>query len=224
MTADPALNLVDKTIPEPLPKNKYFVVSVRSVYHRNHNILPFSIRKKLNLVSKDYYNEINIFKDDIASIVEDTIERYGYRAHFLNTYTGKEMSAEDDIFTNSIISKISLNNREKISIINPEYTPAQIKRHLKNAEFILSVPLHPLILGASEGVPVMSLAYASKNRCFMEQMHLERFIYNVEKIGDRINKNLIKNDINEVVLNRDRWNEKIINRAKYLKNNENFSK
>ena len=57
----------------------------------------------------------------------------------------------------------------------------------------------------------------------MEQMHLERFIYNVEKIGDRINKNLIKNDINEVVLNRDRWNEKIINRAKYLKNNENLN-
>ena len=217
LTADPALNLSVDHTDEILNNDKFFVISARSIYHRNHNILPFAIRKKLHLVPKVYYSEIKRFQKDIAMLVEQTIEKYGYNVYFLNTYTGKQMSAGDDGFTKTIIAKIDSKYASKIHVINPEYTPSQIKNHLKDAQFILSVPLHPLILGGAEGVPVLSLAYASKNRCFMEQIEMERFIYKVEVLGDRIDKRQINKDIDDIIFNRNKWSKELVEKVSYLK-------
>lgn len=77
LTADPALNLTaDRTQIEE-KKTPYCVISVRSVYHRNHNILPFSLRKRLGLLPKHYFQAIDIFKTDIAKIVDYIIDKYG---------------------------------------------------------------------------------------------------------------------------------------------------
>ncbi len=201
ITADPALNLISKPSLEVNMDKPYFVMSIRSVYHRNGNLLPFSIRKKLGLVSKTYNLEIDKFKNDIAYLAENLIDKYNFRLKFLNTYTGKQMSASDDKFTADIISRISSKYQSKIDIVSAENTPSETKYILGKAQFIISVPLHPLILGASENVPVFSLAYASKNKCFMKQIGRDENIYSVEKIGERLDIEKIIFDINEVMSN-----------------------
>lgn len=217
LTADPALNLKPRKA-EDLPEKPYVVVSARSVYHREHNILPFSIRKKLGLVPEEYYKEIERFKTDLAFIADQTAEKYNYNICFLNTYTGKQMSAQDDSFTNDIINKMK--NKDSVSVIPADLTPSQIKYALGNAELILSVPLHPLILGSSENVPVLSIAYASKNKCFMKQICHPEHIYSVETIGERLDTEQILNDINSVVLNENNYLEELKNRMALLKKRE----
>lgn len=199
ITADPALNLISKSKPEINMDKPFFVISVRSVYHRNGNLLPFSIRKKFGLVSKSYGLEINKFKSDIAHLAVNLMDKYNLRLKFLNTYTGKQMSASDDAFTADIISRIPSQYQSKIDIINAENTPSETKYVLGRAQFIISVPLHPLILGASEGVPVFGLAYASKNKCFMKQIGRDKNIYSVEKIGERLNVEKIISDISIIM-------------------------
>ena len=199
ITADPALNLIPKSIFEMNMDKPYFVISVRSVYHRNGNLLPFSIRKKLGLVPKSYGMEINKFKSDIARLAVNLIDKYNFRLKFLNTYTGKQMSASDDAFTADIISRIPSQYQSKVDIINAENTPSETKYVLGRAQFVISVPLHPLILGASEGVPVFGIAYASKNKCFMKQIGQDKNIYPVEKIGERLNVEKIISDISLVM-------------------------
>lgn len=185
LTADPALNL-KKSQCADFYDRPYAVMSVRSVYHRTRNLLPFSIRKKLGLVPAEYYKEIEIFKQSMAGIASEIIDKYGWNIVFLNTYTGKSMSANDDKFSMDVINKIPQKYREKVSVIGRNFFPRQIKAILGKAELILSVPLHPLILGASEGVPLISFAYASKSSCFMEDIGMKQYTHRVVKIGERV--------------------------------------
>lgn len=219
LTADPALNLSARTVEQENGKN-YFVVSVRSVYHRNHNILPFAIRKRLGLVPKEYYIAIEEFKAQIAKIVDTLIESHAFHVKFLNTYIGSQMSASDDVFTSTVIQKISPEHQSYVDVIDTNYTPAQTKFVLSKAEFIITVPLHPLILGASENVPVFSLAYASKNRCFMSQISHPEHIYPIEKISDKIDVNKILSDIENVIQNKQQYVEQLDKTIVSLKKRE----
>ena len=218
VTADPAINLIPDS--SPVNSSPYFVISARSVYHRNFNLLPFSLRKKLKLVPSAYYKEIEQFKTDLASIAQTLSEKTGYNIKFLNTYTGKSMSANDDSFTNSIIKKISHKYQAKVSVIENCQKPCQVKNELKNAEFVLTVPLHPLILGASENTPVFCISYASKNESFMKQVGLSDYIYPVEKIGQRLNKNIIISDVLNVIENKDKYKTDLKMKFTILKNTE----
>lgn len=210
LTADPALNLKVKELSEINLEKPYFVMSIRSVYHRNGNLLPFSIRKRLGLVPKSYYKEIDNFKNDVAYLSERLMDKYGYRVKFLNTYTGRQMSASDDKFTADIISRISRKYKSNVDIIAFNNTPSENKCVLGHAQFIVSVPLHPLILGASENVPVFSLAYASKNKSFMRQIDRAENIYSVEKIGERLNVQIILSDIDKVMCNVENYKRRLL--------------
>jgi len=222
ITADPALNLCADAVCQEKEKD-YFVISVRSVYHRNHNILPFSMRQKLKLVSADYYEAIDQFKNEIAKMTDGLINKYGYEAKFLNTYIGAQMSASDDKFTTDVITRISDENRRNVSVIDVSYTPSQNKSVLGKAQFIVTVPLHPLILGASENVPVFSLAYASKNKCFMEQIKHPEHIYKVEQIEDKIDINKIMEDIDVVILNKKDYLSELKDVVDYNKQKEQLN-
>lgn len=214
LTADPALNLQKKKSKVNMDKD-YFVISVRSVYHRNHNILPFSIRKRLGIVPSEYYDAIKEFKKEIAKLADNISKKYDYDIKFLNTYVGPKMSASDDKFTLDVADKMK--EKKRVEIININNTPSQNKFVLAGAQLIISVPLHPLILGASENVPVFSLAYASKNRSFMNQIKHPEHIYKVEKIEDRIDVKQILTDIDNVMTNKSQYKKDLMDIVSYNK-------
>lgn len=212
LTADPALNLNSiKSSYEKgdYEKEKYFVISARSVFHRNHNILPFSMRKKLGLIPKEYVAKIDEFKSDLANLADSIVDDYNINVKFLNTYTGKSMSAGDDLFTNDIVSRMK--NKDRVSIIDPKNTPSMIKDVLGKSMFVVTVPLHPLILSASENVPIFAMAYSSKSKSFMNQMNLSKYIYPLESYSDRLPFETIKSDISEVINNKDVYLETLKN-------------
>lgn len=142
---------------------------------------------------------------------------------FLNTYVGEKMSASDNLFTVDVINRTSQKSRDYIEIIDIKNTPRENKAVLRDAEFILTVPLHPLILGASEGVPVLSLAYASKNVCFMKQIKQDKYIYRVENLGDKIPMERVLNDIDFIVKNRAKCSKEIQQIVKPLKELERMN-
>lgn len=223
LTADPALNLQpQKAINAQLYEKDFFVVSVRSVYHRNHNILPFSIRKKMGLIPKEYYKEIDIFQQEVAEIIKLLAKEFQMPVYFLNTYVGKEMSASDDKFTSEVVNKISTNGEVKMHLIDMDNTPSQIKYILGKSKFVFTVPLHPLILAASQYVPVFSMSYASKNKSFMEQINQEKYVYPVEEIGQRLDKNIVYEDIKYVMSNIETYRTKLqtyVNENKQVERN-----
>lgn len=221
VTADPALNL--QATPCERPIYPYYVVSVRSVYHRTGGMLPFSIRRKFGLISRTYKEEIERFKDEIAKLVIQVSEEYGLNPVFLNTYTGKAMSARDDVFTQSVIDRLSPTVREKTSVVPSDLTPSQVKYVLSGATIILSVPLHAMILGASENVPVLGIAYASKNECFLRQIKSEKYVYLAEKLGQRLDCEKIIQDIDNILANRERMVDSLAVQIEKLKSREKMN-
>lgn len=219
-TADPALNLEAKETDADVSEKPYIVMSVRSVYHRTRSLLPFSIRKKLNLVPKVYYSEIDIFKDKMAEIADYMIDQYHCNVLFLNTYTGKSMSANDDAFSADVMSRISEKNQKAVKVIDGSLHPCQIKKVLGGAELIVSVPLHPLILGASEGVPSISLAYASKSMCFMKEAGMKKYIHHVVKLGQAVDEAQIMMQIDEIFKEKEAVRKKMNGRVDRLKKEE----
>lgn len=205
LTADPALNLKkQQKDTDEIFKGDYVVMSCRSVYHRVRSLLPFSVRKKLNLVPKEYYKEIEVFKNCMASIADYLICKYGMNVYFLNTYTGKSMSAMDDKFTLDIIGRMSCQDKDRIHTISSDLRPCEIKTVLSKAKMVVSVPLHPLILSAAEAVPSISFAYASKSWCFMEQVGLQNYINKVMYITDKVDLVRVQQQIDEIMNNYER--------------------
>lgn len=220
LTADPALNLNKRHGNINVASSPFVVMSVRSVYHRTRSVLPFSIRKKLKLIPKQYYVEIELFKKEIAKIASEIVKKYNLNIIFLNTYTGKSMSANDDLFSLDVISKIPHNIRHKVSIIDEVLFPSEIKQILADSKLIMSVPLHPLILGASENVPVISFAYASKSICFMNEIDMFEYIHEVVRIGDRLKTNKVMDQIEYIMSNYENVRKEISQKLCGLKNRE----
>jgi len=163
---------------------------VQPLFDNAEEIAHININQALRCMAGMSMEKLKALEHPYPTIV-DKINKYGYEAKFLNTYIGAQMSASDDKFTTDVITRISDENRRNVSVIDVSYTPSQNKSVLGKAQFIVTVPLHPLILGASENVPVFSLAYASKNKCFMEQIKHPEHIYKVEQIEDKIDINKI---------------------------------
>jgi polysaccharide pyruvyl transferase WcaK-like protein len=222
LTADPAINLTAKEVSDP-PKSPYFVVSLRSVYHRTGSFLPFSVRKKLKILPKIYFEKIELFKSEMAQLIDRLVKESDLDVYFLNTYIGKSMSADDDKFTNTVISRLSEESQKRAHVIDVWYTPSENKYVLSKAQYILSVPLHPLILGTSELVPVFSLAYASKNVCFMQQAKMSDHIYLIQDIQDQIDIKKVEKDILTTYRNRSSYVSNLADTVSIIKNQEKMN-
>jgi len=183
---------------------KIAVLSMRSVYHRSHNLLPFNIRKKLGLLSKKYFAEIEHFKKTIAQTADYINRQYGLRIVFVPAYTGSNFSAFDDIFSKEIMKYVKCD-----SVCISENSCGNIKGILSKAEFVIAVPLHALILAGSENVPVIAISYASKHRAYMEQIEMGNYVVKAENIGDRLEFSAIKKMIDNIVNNREHIVERL---------------
>ena len=89
------------------------------------------------------------------------------------------------MFTKDIVNHFSRKELSRIHMID-ETRPYKLKGILGKARLVISVPLHPIILAASEGVPVISLAYASKSTAFMKEIGMEKYISTVRNVDEKV--------------------------------------
>lgn len=181
-------------------KKPIVAFSMRSVFHRTHNLLPFSYRKKFGLLPKNYFINITDFKEKIAKAADFIIEKYNVNIIFVPSYKGEKLSARDDEFSKEIIELIK--NKNHTILIKKDYTPEEIKGLFSVAEFIIAVPLHSLILGGSANVPLIDINYASKGRAYMEQIGQQEYIIHVENPSDDFDLEVLIKLIEEVWKNR----------------------
>ncbi len=191
---------------------RYVVFSMRSVYHRSHNLLPFSIRKKLGFITKQYLKEIDNFKTVIARIGDYICEKYKYKVVFIPAYVGKQFSANDDDFSKAIMNR--MNNNSELII---EDSCSIIKGILSKSALVIGVPLHSLILAGSENVPVIAISYASKHRAYMDQIGMSDFVLRAENLGERIDYNKIKYLVDKTIKKRDEIVTKLKEKNKVIK-------
>jgi len=190
--------------------------SPRSVFHRTHSLLPFSYRKKLGLLPSAYHRKIQDFKKILADAADYAVDSYDAVVVFIPAYKGKRLSAKDDQFSKEIVQLMV--HKEKAIIINHDYEPEEIKGIFSLAEFLVTVPLHPLILSGSSGVPLININYASKGKAYMEQIGQEKYILHAENPSDNIELDALLDMIDDV------WANRISIRETIIKKNERIFK
>jgi len=181
-------------------KKPIVAFSMRSVFHRTHSLLPFSYRKRLGLLPKEYFNKIMDFKEKIAKVADFIIKKYDTNIIFIPSYKGKKLSARDDEFSKEIMNLIK--NKDRVFLIKKDYSPEEIKGLLSIAEMIIGVPLHALILGGSANVPLIDINYASKGRAYMEQIGQQEYVMHVENPSDNLDLELLIKLIEKIWKNR----------------------
>lgn len=176
--------------------NNYAVFSMRSVYHRTHHPIPFSYRKRWGLLPKEYLKKIAEFKKKIARAADYLIQKYQVKILFVPAYFGEGFSALDDKLCQEIINLMK--NKTDNAFLVKEVSPKIVRGIMGGAKLVVGVPLHSLILAGSENAPVICISYASKHRCYMEQIGQKRCVIRAENPDDEFSLKKLTDMIDEV--------------------------
>lgn len=174
----------------------FVCMSMRSVYHRNFNLLPFNFRKRLGLLSQKYERAVDEFKSQMAALADHSVERFGCSVLFVPAYVGSQYSALDDRFTNQILERMK--HRDKARVLDPTLMPDDIAGVLARAELMVAVPLHSLILAGSVGTPLVDINYASKARAYMKLVGQEKYVVSAEDLDHPVDSATLLRLVDEV--------------------------
>lgn len=208
VTADTALGLkqaseksVEEIFEEEGIKEKNLVgIFIRSTFHRTNSLIPFAIQKKLGLLSGKYKIEVKNFCDNVANTLDYLIEKYKVGIIFMYAFPKGSVSTYDDEMTQNISNLIK--NKDKIKIIRNVYEPEEIKAIVAKTRFLISIPLHAIIIGSSAGVPVLDINYAAKVKRYMKLIGQENCVVEIRELAQKDNSHLLKKKIDYIMQNR----------------------
>jgi len=89
------------------------------------------------------------------------IEQYQATIVFIpmrKSETGKDFGQDDDLYSREIMEMVE--KKQHISLLKGDYSPVELKGIFSIMDMVISVRMHPLILAASSGVPVMGIPFS----------------------------------------------------------------
>ncbi|MGA1842011.1 MAG: polysaccharide pyruvyl transferase family protein [bacterium] len=191
-------------------------ISLRRVFHRTGGILPVSVKIKFGLMNNNWEKKIKIFKNKVANICDELIERYNAILIFVPMYTGESFfSPRDDIFTQKVVARMK--HKSATRILKKHYTPAQIKGLFSMVDLVIGVPLHSVILATTAGTPAISLCYADKNIRYMRMIGMEDITLDLRKFNNTLEKEKLMNLVDYCLKNKGPLTLKLKKRINLLK-------
>ncbi len=188
LTADPAINLksISKKEVYKIFKNngvntdKPIMTICLRHWFDTYSFIPVRLVKKLGLQTKKDIMRYNTFIEKISKVVSYCRDELNFQIIFLPFWLDRDNKVHEDI-----LSRIK--NKDKIFLLNKEFTPSEAKGIISGSDFVLGMRLHSVILALSENVPFIALSYSSKVnnylRNFFENDKLKKVSVNPEKFA-----------------------------------------
>ena len=178
ITNDLYLKLEKDNINKSFLKN-YIIIGPRSWFHyKKSGIIPFKYKKKVKklLNISENNKKTEKYKQQLAKITEEIIEKYDFNIIFLPMHM-----SEDDTKLAEFIKKKS-EHKNKIRILAHDiYSPNEIRKVMSQAENVVSFRLHSAIIGTSENTPALTIYYVDKGRVYFEQIKQDKYSIPIEK-------------------------------------------
>lgn len=175
--SDPALNIKPRT--RLITKHSdyahlkpYFIISIRRWFF-TISFLPTVITKnlnKLNFFNKRYRSYINSLASDLDIFLDNNPS--------LNAILVPLYNPEDSVVNNDLMSL--MRNKDRLILFKTRINEQIFLSVAQNAEFIIGMRLHSLILGASVNKPFISLSYSDKVDEFTKQMGMTNYSVDIE--------------------------------------------
>ncbi|MCX6021420.1 MAG: polysaccharide pyruvyl transferase family protein [Chloroflexi bacterium] len=166
ITGDPAL-LVTPASPERaaaiahalgLP-TRFVAVALRRWGHYRGGLLPVRLSRRLPASTEQLRWESN-FREGMATAL--------------------------DCFWIAEAVRQRMRHASRATLLRADLSAAELAAVLGRAEMAVGLRMHPLILAALSGVPLVSLSYQGKGRAFLERLGLERFALDIEQFNEDV--------------------------------------
>ena len=189
LVTDPAISLAYKDIKKPndipneFTRKDYIVVCLRHWFDLNR-FLPVAISNKLNFSYRGrqhYHNFIAAISKCLDAIVHET----SLYVIFFPFYGSKDIKVNRDAFR-------AMNYKDKAFLIKE---PQQIQSFyylVRNAEFVISMRLHSVVLSAAHNKPSIALSYSPKVKEFMKSLEMEELVLDLNSINEKSVLNLAR--------------------------------
>lgn len=166
VTADPALLLSCTESAQDAPVYR----RIAALRDGNGCIICISLRPpvlpRFRLDGKEREERVSGIVDVMAEVANVLIKERNAYLVFVSMHPN-----EDDAIGSTLLNR--LDNPERMTIVPGTSSPKTVMAVLGLADLIVGMRLHSLILGASQGIPVIGLSYDAKVRSFMAQIHQE---------------------------------------------------
>jgi polysaccharide pyruvyl transferase WcaK-like protein len=140
-------------------------------------LLPISVRRRLLIGAKAERERTEQFVEAVARGVCLCVRELDAQVHFLAFWPGRDEQMINAVMHASERLGVP---RQAMRLLDVEPVVPKIAATIGQADLLVSMRLHALIFGASQGVPMLALAYARKMRSFMRLMGAERWVIEVE--------------------------------------------
>ncbi|MBO5301852.1 MAG: polysaccharide pyruvyl transferase CsaB [Peptococcaceae bacterium] len=129
-------------------------------------------RPILMVAARSWQNSGDLF-EEIAAFCDDAVQN-GWQIVFLPFHY------PEDIETGKMIAA-KMQHVQDVTVLQENYTPLETMHILKNADMILGMRLHSLIMGATLQKPMIALSYDPKVSSFMQLLR-QRECYGVRDV------------------------------------------
>lgn len=181
LVPDPALLLVrdprSELSPQPLPETGGPLVGValRQWFHNVNSFIPHKYAVKYRLRAVPGAAQREHLAELMAKTLDAVVERSGAQILFLPTYNVAHEA--DDRFCDMVRSRMRCTTTQMLRVEEP-LTYLAIARRLS---VMLGGRMHPTILAASVGVPVVGLAYNPKFAGFFRLLGVEKDVFSIDQ-------------------------------------------
>lgn len=203
-TLDVALNLaplprsrINETLILNIKENSPVIgVSPRRMLYVSLPIIPLSIQFRLKIIPKIYYEWNRKLAATLAKVLDHLINKLNAHVVFLPMYSGR-FSRDDYSFAFEILQKMSQSSRARI-INTEDYSPEELQSIFREMDVLIGMALHPLILSASMGTPIIAIGDSPKIIRFLQIIGQEKQFIHFENASYE----------NLVQLVKDTWNRR----------------
>ena len=160
---------------------------------------------------KSKQNSENPYIILMVKIVDYLIEKLNAQIVFVPHVTNDDRPV-DDRFVAKRIYEIA-KNKDKIRLIDNEYSPGELKRVIRQCDLFIGARMHANIAATSMCVPTLAIAYSHKSYGIMEMLGMQKYVLDFREMtfDEMISR------IDDLWVNRDTIKAKLASNVEVLK-------
>jgi colanic acid/amylovoran biosynthesis protein len=158
-----------------------------------------------------YHGYRSEFVKLMANVVDYVVEELNTIVIFIPHVTGPKKEFDDRIIAADIYKIV--NNKNKIKLIQDDYTPQEMKGIIGRCNLFIGARMHACIAALSMCVPTINISYHHKSNEIMAMFGLERNVLSAQEI----NYELLISKINETWTHREEIKEILLSKIDWIK-------
>jgi colanic acid/amylovoran biosynthesis protein len=123
------------------------------------------------------------YRQGVRSAVRYLAQHHGAEVNFVSTCQGVPEYRNDDAqVAQRVVSGLSDQVREIVTVDTSFHSPTDLKEHLKSYDFVIATRMHMAILALTAGTPVLPIAYEPKTTQLFRKLGLSEWVTSIETI------------------------------------------